>query len=150
MGTVFSGRVFDSKKPFEVRQRVTEGDADPLVDGNSLSVSPTNVGTRTIRALQVSPLTPNGDGTNDVLTVVYDLVNLAGSVPVELGVYNIAGDRVADIAHDNETRASGGFTATWDGTDCNQLQPPGIYLIRLKVEADDKTDVAVASVPVIY
>ena len=150
VGTVFSGRVFDSKKPFEVRQRVTEGDADPLVDGNSLSVSPTNVGTRTIRALQVSPLTPNGDGTNDVLTVVYDLVNLAGAVPVELGVYNIAGDRVADIAHDNETRASGRFTATWDGTDGNQLQPPGIYLIRLKVEADDKTDVAVASVPVIY
>ena len=151
VGTVFSGRVFDSEKPLEVRQRVTEGDADPLVEGNSLSVSPTTVGGRAIQALIVSPFSPNGDSVNDVLEIEYDLVNLSGAVPVELGVYNLAGERVAAIEID-ETGAgeSGRFTATWDGREGNRLQPPGIYLIRLKVEADEETDIAVASVPLVY
>ena len=53
----------------EVRQRVTPGDADPLVEDNSLSVSMTTVSPEPIQALEVSPFTPNGDGTNDVLRV---------------------------------------------------------------------------------
>ena len=150
VGTVFAGRVFDSQKPFEVRQRVTEGDADPLVEGNSLSVSPTTVSTRAIQALVVSAITPNGDGVNDVLQVEYDLVNLSGAVPVELDVFNLAGERVAGIEIEQGTGDSGRFTATWDGRDGNQLQPPGIYLIRLKVEADEEIDIAVAPVPLVY
>ena len=151
VGTVFSGRVFDSQKPLEVRQRVTEGDADPLVEGNSLSVSPTRVSARAIQALVVSPFSPNGDNINDVLEIEYDLVNLSGAVPVELGVYNLAGERVAAIEIDaTGTPDSGRFTATWDGRDGDQLQPPGIYLIRLKVEADEETDIEVASVPLVY
>ena len=149
VGTVFSGRVFDSEKPFEVRQRVTEGDADPLVEGNSLSVSPSTVGARTIQALAASTFTPNGDGVNDVLEVGYDLVNLAGQVPVELEVFNLAGDRVADVGVDSG--ASGRFSATWDGTGGNnQLLPPGIYLLRLRVAADEGTDIAIATVPLVY
>ena len=151
VGTVFAGKVYDSEKPLEVRQRVTEGDADPLVEGNSLSVSPTRVSARAIQALIVSPFTPNGDSINDVLEIEYDLVNLSGAVPVELGVYNLAGERVAAIEiDDTRGRDSGRFTATWDGREGNQLQPPGIYLVRLKVEADEETDIAVASVPVVY
>ena len=100
VGTVFTGRVFDTTRPMEVRQRVTAGDADPLVEGNTLSVSPGVVGTRTIQAFEVSAFTPNADGINDLLKVEYDLVNLAGGVPVALEVFNLAGVRVADIAVD--------------------------------------------------
>lgn len=38
-GTVFSGRVYDSARPLEVPQVVTEGEVDELVEGNTLRVS---------------------------------------------------------------------------------------------------------------
>ena len=38
VGTVFSGRVFDSQLPHEVRQRITAGNADDLAESNTLSV----------------------------------------------------------------------------------------------------------------
>ncbi|MCH2662394.1 hypothetical protein MK163_18285, partial [bacterium] len=63
-GTVFTGRVSDSEKPFEVRQAVTPGDADPLADSNTLSVGLVEVEDKAVNALKLasSVLTPNGDG----------------------------------------------------------------------------------------
>ena len=149
VGTVFIGRVYDSARPMEVRQRVTAGDADPLVEGNTLSVSPAKVGTRTIQALGVSAFTPNADGINDLLEVEYDLVNLVGGVPVALEVLNLAGVRVAGIPV--ETGISGRFSATWDGRDAqDRLLSPGLYLLRLKVDADEETDIEVATLPIAY
>ena len=75
--------------------------------------------------------------------------DLAGAVPVELNVFNLAGQRVAEIAVDAGT--SGRFSASWDGTDgSDRLLPPGLYLLRLKVEADEETDVAIAPLPLVY
>ena len=149
VGTVFTGRVYDTAHPMEVRQRVTAGDADPLVEGNTLRVSPEVVGTRSIRALEVSAFTPNADGINDQLKVEYDLVNLAGGVPVALEVFNLAGVRVADIAVD--AGVSGRFSAIWDGRDDQaRLLSPGLYLLRLEVEADEETDIEVAVLPIAY
>ena len=149
VGTVFAGRVFDSSRPHEVRQRVTEGDADVLADGNTLSVNPTQVSQDAIRALRVSAFTPNGDGINDLLEIEYDLVNLSGHVPVTVGVYDLAGSQVAQIAAGSG--GSGRFTATWDGRgESDQLLPPGIYLLSVEVEADTGTYTAVSSVPLVY
>ena len=91
VGTVFRGRIYDSERPVEVRQRITAGDADPLVEGNTLSVNPVMEGTRTIRSFEVSAFTPNADGINDLLTVEYDLVNLVGGAPVSLVVFDLGG-----------------------------------------------------------
>ena len=149
VGTVFSGRVYDSQRPMEVRQRVTPGDADPLVEDNSLSVSMTTVSPETIQALKVSPFTPNGDGTNDVLRVEYSLVNLVGGAPVELQVFTLAGERVADIPVDSGT--SGRFSETWDGRDGQgNMLSPGLYLLMLKVNTDDEAAVKVSSLPLVY
>ena len=149
VGTVFVGRVFDSTRPHEVRQRVTSGDADPLAENNSLIVQPTEVGGDVIRSLQVTPFSPNGDGINDVLQVEYELVNLASGVPVSLIVYDLAGRRVAEASA--PPGGSGRFPAVWDGTDdAGDLLPPGVYLLRLEVETDRHTDIAVATVPLIY
>ena len=149
VGTVFSGRVYDSQRPMEVRQRVTPGDADPLVEDNSLSVSMTTVSPETIQALEVSPFTPNGDGTNDVLRVEYELVNLVGGAPVLLQVFTLAGERVADIPVDSGT--SGRFSATWDGRDGQgNMLSPGLYLLMLKVNTDDEAAVKVSSLPLVY
>ena len=149
VGTVFTGRIYDSERPLEVRQRITAGDADPLVEGNTLSVNPAVEGTRTIRSFEVTAFTPNADGINDLLTVEYDLVNLVGGAPVSLAVFDLAGTRVADIAVDAGT--SGRFSATWDGRDEQaRLLSPGLYLLRLEVEADEQPDAEVAALALVY
>jgi len=82
-GTVFTGRVSDSERPFEVRQMLTPGDADPLVDGDRLSVDLLQVGQQSIRTLRLrsAVFTPNGDGVNDLAEIEYDLLNVQ-AVPV--------------------------------------------------------------------
>ncbi len=138
-GTVFSGRVFDSTRPHEVPQGVTPGDADELVDSNTLSVALSNVGQKTIQVLRLWPraFTPNGDGTNDVVRIEADLLNLAGPVPVAVMLYDLAGRKLGEAGRDG---ASGGrFSTTWDGRDGQgALLPPGLYILRLEVEADEE------------
>ena len=53
-GTVFAGRISDSEKPFEVRQALTPGDANPLTDSNTLSVELAEVGEKAVNALKLS------------------------------------------------------------------------------------------------
>ena len=136
-GTVFAGRVSDSEKPFEVRQRLTPGDADPLADSNTLSVELASVETQAINAFKLAPavFTPNGDGINDVLEIEYELLNLFGAVPVALDLYNLAG-RLVGAVH-RGTAASGRIALRWDGRLADEsVATPGLYLLRLEVESD--------------
>ena len=151
VGTIFEGKVFDSEHPFEVRQRVAAGDADPLVDSNSLSVSLATVAQESVRALRLtSPVfTPNGDGANDELQIEYDLVNLSGAVPVVISLYDLSGRLVGEVFRG--TAASGRFNASWDGTDASgQIVPPGLYVLSLEAQADRKKDTAVRLVSLVY
>ena len=151
VGTVFSGRVFDSQRPHEVRQRITEGNADDLAESNTLSVGLGTVANPAVKALWLSPrlFTPNGDGVNDVLQIEYDLVNLSGDVPVAIDLYDLAGVKRCEVAH--STAASGRFSAVWEGVDdAGNLLPPGLYLLRLEVDSDKAKDVEVAVVRLIY
>ena len=150
-GTVFSGRVFDSERPAEVPQNITAGDADVLDDSNRLSVDLARFGERTIRSLAVNPpvFSPNGDGINDVVQIDYDLLNLVGAVPVQAELYDLSG-RSLGIVLDEQT-ASGRFSAQWDGRDRRgNLLPPGLYLLRLSVEADKGEDARQAIISIVY
>ena len=149
-GTVFRGRVFDSTREWEVRQLVAGGDADPLVDGNTVSVTLTEVEAKAVGALRLSSpaLTPNGDGINDELTIEYELVNMVGSVPVAIGFFDLSGRKVAEVVSE---RASGQWTDVWDGTDgSDHLMPPGIYILRMEVETDETTDTVTEAVALVY
>jgi hypothetical protein len=150
-GTVFSGRIFDSERPAEVPQNITAGDADVLDDSNRLSVDLARFGERTIRSLAVNPpvFSPNGDGINDVVQIDYDLLNLVGAVPVQAELYDLSG-RSLGIVLDEQT-ASGRFSAQWDGRDRRgNLLPPGLYLLRLSVEADKGEDARQAIISIVY
>lgn len=150
-GTVFSGKVFDSARPHEVRQRITPGNADDLAESNSLSVALSRVGEEAIQDLRLSAsvFTPNGDGINDELKIEYDLVNVEGAVPVVLDLYDLTGKRVREVSIDKTT--SGRFSVTWDGADAEGVVlPPGIYLLRLGAETDEKVDTIVRTVSLVY
>ena len=41
--------------------------------------------------------TPNGDGVNEAIDITYQLVNLTGAVPVQVGVYALSGRKVNDL-----------------------------------------------------
>ena len=149
-GTVFEGRVFDSTREWEVHQRLAAGDADPLVDGNTLSVTLTEVEARAVGALRLSSpaLTPNDDGINDELTIDYDLVNMVGSVPVTVGFFDLSGRKVAEVVSE---RTSGQWTEIWDGTDgSGNLMPPGMYILRMEVETDETIDTVTEAVALVY
>ena len=136
-GTVFTGQIFDSTRIHELHQQVTAGDADELVDSNTLSVGLSDILQETIQALRLFPkvFTPNGDGANDGVRIEYDLLNLVGAVPVVVGVYDLSGRQRVE-AYRGEV-SSGRFSTMWDGRDAQgNVLPPGIYILRLDVEAD--------------
>ena len=151
-GTVFHGRVFDSARLGEPRQRVTAGDADGLVDSNTLSVGLADLGQSSIQGLQLSSpvATPNGDGVNDAVEISFDLVNVTGAVPVTLSLYDLAGRKVIDLF--DGTSASGRQSATWNGsTDgAGGLAIPGVYIIGLDVDADEGSNTALSVISLAY
>ena len=146
--TLFSGRAFDSTRPEEVRHRIAPGDVDPRTDGRGLTVRAPNLEPRSIQKLAVSAITPDGDGVNETLEVSYELVNLGGKVPVVLEVLDLTGRQVANL--ETAGWGSGRFSASWDGRTGGELLPPGLYLLRLAVEADSGTDTALAPFPLVY
>ena len=151
-GTVFKSRVFDSSRLEEPRQLVAAGDADQLVDSNTLSVGLSDFGQSSIQSLQLSSpvATPNGDGVNDVIEISFDLVNLSDGVPVTLGLYDLAGRKMVDVF--DGTAASGRQSATWDGSvdDTGSLAAPGVYILRLDVSADEGSNTSLGIVSVAY
>ncbi|MBI2505875.1 MAG: hypothetical protein HYW07_21890 [Candidatus Latescibacteria bacterium] len=150
-GTIFPGRIFDSALPHEVHQALTAGDADGLVDSNTLTVGLSALDERNIQSLQAAPgvFTPNGDGVNDQVEVQCDLLNLVGAVPVRLGIYELSGRKVGMI--EAGPHASGRLVLQWDGRGAaGELLAPGVYVLRLEVEADKGLAVADAVVSLVY
>ncbi len=136
-GTLFSGRVYDSERPLEVRQVVTAGEVDELIEGNTLSVGLSNINADIVGALKLVPavFTPNGDGINDQVRVEYNLVNVAGSAEVAIALYDLRGGRISEVFRGPAT--SGHFQSFWDGRDqAGTLLYPGIYILRVEVDTD--------------
>jgi hypothetical protein len=149
-GTVFSARIFDSEQPHEVHQEVTAGDADQLVDSNTLSVGLIDIDRKAINALRLPSraFTPNGDGANDRLRIQYELLNL-GAVPVAIDLYDLAGRRIGEVYRG--TASSGRFEVSWDGRDARaNLLPPGLYILRLEVDSDGGVEAEERVVSLVY
>ena len=149
--TPFRVGLTSSEQPFEVPQPVIAGDADELSDSNRLRVALIRIPRSPIHALRLSPpvFTPNGDGVNDLLEIEYELVNLAGDVPVVLAVYDLSGRRVGEVV--DGRAASGLYQASWDGRSRQgALLPPGLYLLELGVASDSGEEHAQRLVSLAY
>ena len=135
-GTVFELRVFDSERE-DVPQLVNPGDAVKELPGDDMAVRTTlGEDLLVIEEIRPNPFTPNGDGVNDEARIAYSLLKLTDSAPLEVGIYDIGGRHIRELYM--ATQASGRYTLVWDGLDDQgALVPPGLYIYRISVHADD-------------
>jgi hypothetical protein len=99
--------------------------------------------------LEISPkvLTPNGDGVGDQIEVRFAL--LKTDAPVEVNIFSLDGRLVGSLSG---SRSNDGFLVyPWDGSDsAGQKVPPGIYVARIKVDAQVDVDGLAQIVNVAY
>jgi hypothetical protein len=155
-GVEFASFIRDSRNPASVFQRVeTERqDATELVDSRTARVSLRPLGRRFVQDLEVTPvITPNGDGVNDQLRVRFTLLKVLEERPLHVELFDLSG-RLAGRAQPvfgQQTVQTGVLEYTWDGRHpSGELAPPGVYLCRVKVEADQRDDLYVRLVHVVY
>ena len=150
VGTVFAGRVFDTARPQEVRQRILPGNADDEVEADALSVR-----TALSRSLLLTPeirpnpFTPNGDGVNDEVRISYKLLRLTAAVPVSIEVFDLSGRLVKRVFDGGESL--GEYVHTWDGTDASmRLVSPGLYLCRIVADVQSEAETSTSLLSVVY
>ena len=150
VGTVFAGRVFDTAKPHEVRQRILEGEAAAEIESERLSVTTSLSSSLVFSPLaSPSPFTPNGDGINDVVTISYKLLRVTSSVPVSIKIFDLSGRLVRRVYAGNDPL--GEYSHTWDGTDsAGQLVPSGIFLYRIDADLQSEREIDTGVVSVAY
>lgn len=143
VGTLFKGKVFDTSRPHEVRQRVVAGDANNELGNGRLSVS-TSLSNSLLFAPRVAPnpFTPNGDGFNDSAVISYKLLRVTAAVPVAIGIFDLSGRLVKQVHSGRDPL--GEYVHVWDGSDeANRPVAPGLYLYR--ISADLQTEQAIRS-----
>ena len=135
-GSAFDLSVFDSRQPQEVRQQVAAGDADNLIEGNTVSVT-TTANASSLLQVDVSAaiFTPNDDQVNDVVTISYDLLEITSSAEVSVEISDLAG-RVVRVIFAGEA-SIGHYEWEWDGADdAGKVVPPGVYLYSVRADTD--------------
>ena len=136
-GTEFSGWVFNSTDPDQIRQRIDPGNATFRFAGDLLAVN-TPVGGALLVDVQVPQVfTPNGDGINEVLTITYKLREVTADRPVQVRIYDLAGRLVAHLPVFKAR--SGAFTQEWNGRNGEEaLVQPGTYIYELILDSEEQ------------
>ena len=130
-GAAFRAHLIDSERPFDVPQPVVAGDVIDEVFSDRVWIE-TSVAVQSVLQAQLLPavLTPNGDGINDEVRIVYDLVETTGGVPVEVEIRDLLGRKVRGIYSGLDR--IGHFERVWDGRNGQgETVPPGIYIWRV-------------------
>ena len=147
----FQGEVFN-KDSGDLPQPIEGGDVSDAVSTNSLRVlASSSENPDLVQDLRFSSavVTPNGDGVNDELVVDYTLFALPRNVPVQLEIFSLAGRRVALIERGQQS--SGPQTLRWDGRDQDgEVLPPGIYLLGIGIESEQKSDLQMRPIGIAY
>ena len=128
------------------------GTTDQLSDRNSLAViadvSAQSEDLVSNFKAKPNPFTPNGDGVNDEMTVLFDVQRLLTPKPVRLEIFDLNGRRLRLV---ERHLSSGGYSQQWDGRDDGgQIVPPGLYILRISTEADDAGNAQTRIVSVAY
>ena len=137
-GTEFSGWVFNSADPDQVRQQIQPGNATFRFSSDALAVKTPLGGDLLIQVAAVPGIfTPNGDGINDEVVFSYKLREVATARAVSLQIYDLAGRLVHALPA--VSAKSGAFEYAWNGQDAQgHALPPGTYLYELTLETKDQ------------
>ncbi len=136
----------------EARDVVNFLQTDQLEDSNSLAVTAdlSSQSKELVTKLKMAPnpFTPNGDLVNDQLQISFDVQRLTAARPIKVEIFDLSGQRVRSI---EQEAVSGGYTQNWDGRDGKgNLVAPGLYLVRVGVDADAANSAQVRLVSVAY
>ncbi|HIG16599.1 MAG TPA: hypothetical protein EYQ31_04530, partial [Candidatus Handelsmanbacteria bacterium] len=124
---------------------------DPDLSGTTV-LSPALLHGRLLDQVVLDPpvFTPNGDGINDEMQLAYSLLSLGSPRLVTIVIHDLTGRQVRELAAVDEAngRYEGKF---WDGRDdSGNLVSPGIYVLRISIEGDSRSDGMVQVVGVAY
>ncbi|MFT5088401.1 MAG: hypothetical protein ACI906_003082 [Candidatus Latescibacterota bacterium] len=154
-GTRFNVRALDRRPTIdgeeEVYQTARAADIDPRTPGGTLSVRLSSRKEPLIDGLaaRTSSFTPNGDGANDYFTLSYNLLRLTQPAPAFFEIYDLSG-RLVRRGYAGQD-LSGSHLRLWDGFGFDGGRVlPGIYLYRIRLEADAKKTARQGLVHVIY
>ena len=132
-------------------QTVDPGDANAEVGTDQLRLLVASASLdEVLGPVDVRPqaFTPQGDGVNDQIALSYILFS-ARLAQVEVGVYNLNGRRVRQIF--SGLQNAGAQSWTWDGrSDEGGIVAPGLYLVRVEVDADAERFARMQPIAVAY
>ena len=132
-------------------QRVDPGDVSAEVGTNQLRMLAVASSLKKVLGnvdAQPRAVTPQGDGVNDLMQVAYTLFSVR-EAQVEIAVYGLDGRQVRRLYAGPQS--AGTHVQLWDGrNDQAQLVSPGVYLVRVEVDADEATFARLQPVAVAY
>ncbi len=139
----FRGVLLTAGGRLRAQLRNSEGEGfwqpvDEKVPRTSLQLVAVPERKRLLGDLTVRPpvFSPNGDGVNDELRLVFTVMMVAGGAAVQAEIFDLAGRRVRRLEERREVGA-GAYSMAWDGRDDEgELVPPGVYAVRLKPAVD--------------
>lgn len=122
---------------------------------NSWTVLTTDVPERLIVDLQIAPnpFSPNGDGLNDRTQISFFLANLSVERNLKIQIFDLTG-RLIKTIYDGPSKAFAYISSnsfSWDGRDENgRIVRPGVYLLRVAINADSGVESIFKTVTVVY
>ncbi len=124
-------------------QQVDPGDVTELAQTQGLQILASVLDNKVLGDVQIQPavVTPNGDGVNDAMTFDFTIRRLSGVRPVKVQIYDLSG-RAVRILDVQKPIVAGKYSIDWAADDeRGQVVPPGIYILRINVDADSDSQV---------
>ena len=124
-------------------QQVDPGDVTELAQSQGLQILASVLDNKVLDSVEIRPpvVTPNGDGANDAMTFDFTVRRLSGVRPVAVQIYDLSG-RLVRLLDVQQTVVAGTYSIDWAADDqLGQVVPPGIYILRIDVDADSDSGV---------
>lgn len=158
-GEEFLSFIRSSRSTDDIFQRVDvdKQDATELVNSSTVQISLRPLEDQLVHNVTLDRVfTPNGDGVNDETKVRFTLLKVLAERPIAVDFYDLQGRLAGSARAISGANAEGqGKVGTlefaWDGRNTKgQVVPPGIYLCRITVDADQGKSEQVQLVHVVY